>query len=129
MQFASHERKYSIGKFRLSVTGDARNTFADGKSTGGTVDANWTVLHPGAARTLSTDSKLQIADDGNVLAVAKTVPDFDCYYVEADNHLGEDVTGFRLEVFRDESLPAGGPGMAPNGNFVLGEINVRTWVE
>ena len=29
------------------------------------------------------------------------------------------LTGFRLEVFDDPELPSGGPGIAPNGNFVL----------
>jgi mono/diheme cytochrome c family protein len=34
------------------------------------------------------------------------------------------VTGFRLEALTDDELPAKGPGLAPNGNFVLTEIKV-----
>ena len=127
MQFASHLRKHSIGKFRLSLTPDDRDTFADGKANGGDVEAKWTPLRPASARALSEGTELRIAEDASVLAVAAESPEFDCYYVEANNPLGQGVTGFRLEVLSADSLPAGGPGMAPDGNFVLGEINVRTW--
>jgi hypothetical protein len=127
LQFASHDKKHSLGKFRLSVTTDDRNTFADGKPSGGDVEANWTVLHPTGARTLSIATDLQVSKDGVVRAVVKKVPDFDCYYLEVDNPLGEKVTGFRLEALPDKSLPSGGPGLSADGNFVLGEINIRTW--
>ncbi len=32
------------------------------------------------------------------------------------------ITGLRIEALADKSLPAGGPGRAPNGNFVLGKL-------
>ena len=118
--------KHLLGKFRLSVTADSRDSFADGKSSGGDVEANWTVLHPTSARTLSIATDLKIGEDGSVLAGAEKVPDFDCYYLEVDNPLGKQVTGFRLEALPDDSLPQGGPGMASDGNFVLGEVNIRT---
>jgi hypothetical protein len=35
-----------------------------------------------------------------------------------------DITGIRLEVLPDKSLPAQGPGRAANGNFVLNEFKV-----
>ena len=35
------------------------------------------------------------------------------------------ITGIRLEVMSDPSLPAKGPGRAPNGNFVLNEFKVE----
>ena len=34
------------------------------------------------------------------------------------------LTGFRLEALTDDELPAKGPGLAPNGNFVLTEFKV-----
>jgi len=34
------------------------------------------------------------------------------------------ITGMRLEVLADESLPGRGPGLADNGNFVLNELKV-----
>jgi hypothetical protein len=127
MQFASHDRTCSLGKFRLSVTADDRDSFADGKASGGDVEANWTILHPRSARTLSTATRLQINKNGVVLGLAEKTPDYDCYYLVVDNPLGKKVTGFRLEALPDESLPSGGPGLSANGNFVLGEINIRTW--
>ena len=36
--------QHTLGRFRLSVTTDNRNTFADGLANGGDVTANWTVL-------------------------------------------------------------------------------------
>src|SRR5207245_622348 len=35
------------------------------------------------------------------------------------------ISAFRLDVLPDPSLPAMGPGRAPNGNFVLSEFQVR----
>ena len=35
------------------------------------------------------------------------------------------ITGIRLEVLADKSLPAKGPGRAPNGNFVLNDFKVE----
>src|SRR5690606_6125170 len=34
------------------------------------------------------------------------------------------ITGLRLETLTHESLPKQGPGLAGNGNFVLGELEV-----
>ena len=36
----------------------------------------------------------------------------------------EAITAFRLEVLPDKRLPSGGPGLAPNGNFVLTHFRV-----
>ncbi|MDZ4287523.1 MAG: DUF1553 domain-containing protein, partial [Prosthecobacter sp.] len=35
------------------------------------------------------------------------------------------ITGFKLEVLPDERLPSNGPGLAPDGNFVISELTVR----
>lgn len=35
------------------------------------------------------------------------------------------VTGFRVEAIADETQPGGGPGLPPNGNFVVTEIAVQ----
>src|SRR5947208_16137858 len=34
------------------------------------------------------------------------------------------ITGYRLEVLADPSLPGKGPGRAENGNFVLNEFKI-----
>lgn len=39
--------------------------------------------------------------------------------------LEEPITGIRLDVLSDDRLPAKGPGRAPNGNFVLNEVELR----
>jgi hypothetical protein len=36
-----------------------------------------------------------------------------------------DITGIRLEVLADEKLPAKGPGLAKDGNFVLTQLEVK----
>jgi hypothetical protein len=67
-------------------------------------------------------SILKPLHDQSILAVGNR-PDKDTYTVT----LGVDaarVTGFRLEVFSDETLPQRGPGRADNGNFHLSEIRV-----
>jgi WD40 repeat protein len=45
------------------------------------------------------------------------------YEVVAETDLA-DITGIRLEVLPDDKLPAKGPGRAPDGNFVLTELEV-----
>lgn len=40
------------------------------------------------------------------------------------NGIEEPVTGIRLDVLPDKRLPANGPGRAPNGNFVLNEVEL-----
>ena len=45
------------------------------------------------------------------------------YTIVAETDL-TDITGIRLEVLPDDGLPNKGPGRAPDGNFVLTEIEV-----
>jgi hypothetical protein len=117
----NHNPQTGLGRFRLSYTTDARDTFADGLNSGGDVTANWNVLTPTAAS--ATDGVvLTIQPDGSVLASgnnpAKTV-----YTVTAEV-AAQGITGFRIEALEDSSLPGSGPGRAANGNFVLTEITV-----
>ncbi|MEL6895749.1 MAG: hypothetical protein AAFP90_06595, partial [Planctomycetota bacterium] len=35
------------------------------------------------------------------------------------------ITGLRIEALSDASLPSNGPGLPPNGNFVLSETKVK----
>jgi hypothetical protein len=55
---------------------------------------------------------------GDVILATGPSPATDTYIVTATTS-EKDLTGFRLEVYADEALPAKGPGRAPNGNFVL----------
>jgi hypothetical protein len=78
--------------------------------------SNWIVLTP-----LSTYSEggasLRKQDDGSLRAEG-TNPANDSYTVTARTEL-KGVTAFRLETLPDQSLPGGGAGRAPDGNFVL----------
>jgi hypothetical protein len=113
---------HTLGRFRLSATADDRGTFADGLQTGGDVAASWTVLTPLTA--LATNgAALTILADGSVLA-SGTSPATSVYTVTASTALSG-ITGIRLEVLEDASLPFSGPGrFAANGNFVLTEFTV-----
>ncbi|HWI56716.1 MAG TPA: LamG-like jellyroll fold domain-containing protein, partial [Bacillota bacterium] len=113
----------TLGRFRLSVTTDDRSTFADGLTRGGDVTANWTVLEP-IAYTSANGATLTKLSDNSILA-GGLAPDRDVYTVVAQTPLAN-ITGVRLEVLTDPSLPFGGPGReSANGNFVLSEFQMQ----
>jgi hypothetical protein len=112
---------HTLGDFRLSVTTDSRSNFADGLQTGGNVSANWIVLSPSTA-IATNGATLTIEGDGSILA-SGTAPATSVYTVMAPTLL-TGITGIRLEVLKDASLPGNGPGRFANGNFVLSELTV-----
>jgi len=69
--------------------------------------------------------KLEVQPDGSVLATpladGKVTPGN--YMVNGKSPL-ETITAIKLEVLPDDRLPNNGPGLAPDGNFVLSEFNV-----
>jgi hypothetical protein len=80
----------------------------------------WTVLDPqefksqaGAAFSKQDDQSLLVSG-----AAGK-----DTYTLVARTELSG-LTAVRIEALPDPSLPAGGPGRAPNGNFVLSELQL-----
>jgi hypothetical protein len=82
---------------------------------------SWTVLEPTTLRARG-GAVLKKQPDGSVLATGKN-PSPVLYSITAPTRL-TGITGVRLEVLPDPSLPAMGPGRAPNGNFVLNEFRV-----
>lgn len=112
---------HNLGHFRLSVTTDDRSTFADGLATGGDVVANWTLLDPATASSGNGQTLTEQADF-SILASGLN-PSTDTVTVTALTLL-TGITGVRLEMFTDASLPANGPGRHSNGNFVLSEMTV-----
>ena len=84
---------------------------------------NWTVLKP---RTLTAGGAtvLRPLEDGSVLASGEN-PRESVYTIEAEAPFGG-VTGIRLEALPDKSLPRGGPGRDPYGNFVLTRLAVES---
>ncbi len=82
--------------------------------------STWTVLDP-VETNVQGESQLKRQDDGSLKSTG-TVAAQETYVFtfEAKSKL----TGFRLEALTDDELPAKGPGLAPNGNFVLTEFKV-----
>ncbi len=105
------------------------NTILDLKPTA------WTALAPtkmeskagasSAAADVKTGSTLTMQKDGSILVTGK-LEAFDLQTITADLKLDGAITGIRLEVLADPSLPVKGPGRAANGNFVLNEFRVTT---
>jgi Tol biopolymer transport system component/predicted Ser/Thr protein kinase len=120
-QFLTSTPGTLLGRFRLSITTDERSLFADGLSTGGDVTANWVVLMPTGA-SATNGATLTILGDGSILS-GGTRPANSVYTVNASTAL-TGITGFRLEMLEDPSLPTNGPGRANNGNFALTEFQV-----
>ncbi len=81
----------------------------------------WTVLDVDSAKSTGGATLTKQAD-GSVLASGKN-PFPETYTLTAKMKLAG-VTAIRLEALTDPSLPAQGPGRAPNGNFVLNEFKV-----
>lgn len=82
----------------------------------------WTVLAPAEMKS-TAGTPLAKQADNSILAEGKNPP-LDQYSVVFDTAL-TDITGVRLEVLADKSLPKNGPGRANNGNFVLSELKVE----
>jgi hypothetical protein len=82
---------------------------------------SWTVLEPAKA-TATKGATLTRQPDGSLLAGGSN-PTPEKYTVEAETMLSG-ITAIRLEALPDPSLPARGPGRAPNGNFVLNEFRL-----
>ena len=83
--------------------------------------STWQVLEPVTATALH-GTQLKLLKDGSVLATGAS-PDQNVYTITCRPDLSG-ITGFRLEVLPDESLPQKGPGRAGNGNFVVSELRV-----
>jgi WD40 repeat protein/mono/diheme cytochrome c family protein len=79
----------------------------------------WAVLEPAS---LQATAGVQLAKqpDGSILASGKN-PGHSIYTIVAETEF-TDITGIRLEVLPHDGLPSKGPGRAPDGNFVLTEI-------
>jgi hypothetical protein len=110
-----------LGNFRISATTDSRNAFADGLGSGGDVTANWTVLDVLQVTGTGGES-FQVLPDKSIL-VSGTMPATTTYTIRTTGISGA-VTGFRLEMLENSSLPTNGPGRASNGNWVLTEFQV-----
>ncbi len=66
---------------------------------------------------------LTAQSDGSILASGKN-PQADTYKIAGKTTLAK-LTGVRLEVLPDASLPHGGPGRDPDGNFFLSDFEMQ----
>lgn len=81
----------------------------------------WTVIEPKDLKSTG-GATFTVQPDKSILVGGKlTTPDV--YKITTHTNL-MGITGVRLEVLADPSLPANGPGRANNGNFVLSEFKV-----
>lgn len=82
---------------------------------------NWVALEP-ASLASAGGATLTRQPDGSVL-LSGGAPATDSYTFTAKTELPA-ITGVRIELLPDDSLPSKGPGRAPNGNLVLNELKV-----
>ncbi len=85
-------------------------------------ESKWSILKPDHYESLG-GATLKLLPDGSILAGGNN-PDADSYEVSARTDL-TGITGVRLEVMSDPSLPAGGPGRDPDGNFFLSDFEME----
>ena len=91
------------------------------KEAGGVKAGDWSVLDVADIKTGGTQfTKLP---DGSLLKGPGETPATDTYTFTARTS-ATGITAIRLEALSHESLPKKGPGLAPNGNFVLGALEI-----
>jgi WD40 repeat protein len=83
----------------------------------------WTVLKP-VEMNAASGVKLELQSDGSVFVQKQQTANNDTYTLVFQSELKR-IRGLRLETLADSRLPGGGPGWAPNGNFVLNELTLH----
>lgn len=114
---------HTLGRFLLYATTDSRGNFADGLQSGGQIGSIWTVLDPLTFSSSAGGDIITELGDNSLLLSPAAGPSAAVYTITA-NAPFNGITGFRLDVLADGSLPDSGPGRAFNGNFVLTEFEV-----
>jgi hypothetical protein len=116
------ELKAKVEAFeRDELPGRFDQHLAQVKQSGGVKAAAWSVLDVTDIKTGGTAfTKLP---DGSLLRTGKDTPAAETYTFTAHTD-ATGITAIRLEALAHESLPKHGPGLAPNGNFVLGAVEI-----
>ncbi len=84
-------------------------------------NALWTTLEPAGAISSAGTTLLRQPDNAILASGLNRSPNV--YTINANTPV-TGITGIRLEVLTDPSLPGNGPGRGANGNFVLSEFKV-----
>lgn len=75
-------------------------------------------------------TKMQKLPDGSIFVTAdSTANAVEAIYTLRANTKLTGITGFKIEALPDDRLPRNGPGLAPDGNFVLTEFTVAQTAE
>lgn len=93
----------------------------------GPTDVAWAVLKP-SKMTSEKGTKFLVEADGTVAVqvdATKPAPVSDAYVMTVALPEGALWNGLRLEALADEGLPAKGPGLAKDGNFLLTDLSVK----
>jgi hypothetical protein len=86
------------------------------------LEKQWPALHPSRYESAG-GATLKLLPDDSILASGKN-PQADTYNIEAKSNL-KSITGMRIEVLPDPSLPRGGPGRDAEGNFFLSDFDLE----
>jgi hypothetical protein len=85
-------------------------------------ETDWTVLNASEYKSAG-GATLTVLPDQSILAKGAN-PQADTYVIEAKANASP-ITGVRLEVLPDPSLPRGGPGRDAAGNFFLSDFDLE----
>ncbi|MFN0076743.1 MAG: DUF1549 domain-containing protein [Prosthecobacter sp.] len=121
-------RKTAITKAEASVKVVYDTAAANQPTWEGYVDltTEWQPLDLKVQRASGVE-KLEVLPDGSLLATPLPAgKETAGNYLLLGKSTLENITAIKLEMLPDDRLPSNGPGLAPDGNFVLGELTVRT---
>jgi mono/diheme cytochrome c family protein len=110
---AAQEQKSTLESELLAQMADWEASLAQ------SAEVVWTTITP-ESWSSKDGAEITRLDDQSLL-VGGTIPLHDTYDVRFRSPLPS-VTAIRLETLTHDSLPKTGPGHAPNGNFVLSEV-------
>lgn len=120
----TNQLQAEIARHEALLAADTRELAAaqaEWERTLGSQSVPWMTLDPATAAAAS-GTTLTKQDDRSLLA-GGTAPETEKFTIVAATDL-QAITAIRLEMLVHDSLPAKGPGRAPNGNFVLTDLRL-----
>jgi mono/diheme cytochrome c family protein len=115
-------RKAELESGTVTLTAETRAEVARWEKTLAERHTAWTALDPATVTCAKGSTPSKQADHS--ICFGGPRPEIDTYTIEAHSDL-QGITGVRLEVLTDASLPHQGPGRQDNGNLHLTEFHVR----
>jgi mono/diheme cytochrome c family protein len=115
-------RKSEPESFAVTLTPQVRGEVARWEKARRTRGSVWAVLDPSAVTSEKGSAPSKQPDLS--VRFGGPRPEIDTYTIQAHTDL-QDITGVRVEVLTDDSLPHHGPGRQDNGNLHLTEFRVQ----